>query len=90
MDDTSEVAERGGGPGECMHRLAGGHIDGRSAYLKPGVGQYAGRRIGIALMEIGEQDVLACADPAGDCLADLASSDDNDDVAHVRLLTGRL
>lgn len=41
-------------------------------------------------MEIGEHDVLACADPASDCLADLASPDDNDDVAHGRLLTGRL
>jgi hypothetical protein len=25
------------------------------------------------MVQIGEQDVLACADPAGDCLADVAS-----------------
>jgi hypothetical protein len=90
MDDTRDVADRGGGLGECMHRLAGGHIHGRSAYLKASVSQDLGRRIGIALMEVGEHDMFACADPAGDCLADLASSDDNDDVTHGRLLTGRL
>jgi hypothetical protein len=42
------------------------------------------------LVEIGKHDLLACADPASDCLADLASSDDNDDVTHERLLTERL
>jgi hypothetical protein len=42
------------------------------------------------LVQIGEQDVLACADPASDCLADLAGSDDDDYLAHGRLLTEQL
>ena len=59
---------------------------GRSAQVKTGIGQYLGRLLGILLMQIGEQDMLACADPAGDGLANLASSDDDYDVAHERLL----
>jgi hypothetical protein len=90
VDDAGDVAESGGGLDEWMHRLAGGHVDGRGAHVKAGIGQYLGCRIGIALMQIGEHDVLACADPAGHCLADLASSDDNDDFTHGRLLAGRL
>jgi hypothetical protein len=38
-------------------------------------------------MEIGEQDMLACTDAAGNCLADLASPDDDDDLSHKGLLT---
>jgi hypothetical protein len=33
-------------------------------------------------VKIGEQDVLAGTDPAGDGLADLARADDHGDVTH--------
>lgn len=87
MDHASDVAERGGGPGECLHGRTGGDIDSCRAHVKASVSQHPGRRIGVALMEIGEQDVLACTDAAGNCLADLASADDDDDIAHEVLLT---
>jgi hypothetical protein len=90
VDDASDVAERSSGPGECMHGLAGRHVDERGADLKAGVGQYPGSRVGCALMQIGEHDMLACADPAGNCLADLPGPDDQGDLTHDRVPPGRL
>ncbi len=82
MDDTSDVTERRGGFDECVHGLARGHVDGCGAHVKASVGQHLGRRFGVGLVEIRKQDVLTCADPAGDRLADLSRSDDDNDVAH--------
>ena len=59
-----------------MNRLTRGHVDGRCAHLEPSVAQHLSRRIAIALVQVGQQDVLAKADPPGDCLTDLPGSDD--------------
>ena len=37
-------------------------------------------------MQVGQQDVLAKADPPGDCLTDLPGSDDNNDFTHDHFL----
>ena len=39
----------------------------------------------VRLAAVGEHDVLADANAAGDSLTDLAGSDDNDDVLHAVL-----
>src|SRR5580700_9756246 len=82
MDETSEVTEPRGDADKCMHRLARGHIDGCGAHVKAGVGQHLSRRIGVRLVKIGKHDMLACADPPGNRLANLSSSNHNSDVAH--------
>ena len=79
MDDTGDVAAGCGGLDQRVNRLTRGHVDGRCAHLEPGVAQHLSRRIGIALVQVGQQDVLAKADPPGDCLTDLPGSDDNND-----------
>ena len=86
VDDTGDVAAGCGGLDERMNRLTRGHVDGRCAHLEPGVAQHLGRRVGIALVQVGQQDVLAKADPPGDCLTDLPGSDDNNDFTHDDLL----
>jgi acyl-CoA synthetase (AMP-forming)/AMP-acid ligase II len=39
-------------------------------------------------MEVGKKHVLACADPAGNRLADLPRADDNSNIAHDSLILG--
>ena len=41
----------------------------------------------FVLVQVGEHDVLAGADPPGDGLADRPGADDDDDVAHDELLS---
>jgi hypothetical protein len=86
VDDTGDVAAGCGGLDERVNRLTRGHVDGRCAHLEPGVAQHLSRRIGIALVQVGQQDVLAKADPPGDCLTDLPGSDDNNDFTHDHFL----
>ena len=76
MDDTGDVAAGCGGLDERVNRLTRGHVDGRCAHLEPSVAQHLSRRIAIALVQVGQQDVLAKADPPGDCLTGLPGSDD--------------
>ena len=52
----------------------------------PAFAQHLGRRVGIALVQVGQQDVLAKADPPRDCLTDLPGSDDNNDFTHDHFL----
>jgi hypothetical protein len=40
----------------------------------------------LPLVQVGQQDVLAKADPPGDCLTDLPGSDDNNDFTHDHFL----
>jgi hypothetical protein len=82
MDDARDVATGGRTLRERVDRLARGHIHGGSADVKAGIGQNLSRRIRVRLVEIGEEDMLAGADPPGDRLADLARADYDGDFAH--------
>ena len=82
VDDTGDVAERRGGLDERVDRLARGHVDGRCAHLEAGVAHHLGRRVGVALPQVRQHDVLTGADPPGDRLADRAGSDDDNDFVH--------
>jgi len=82
VDDTGDRADRAGRLDEGVHRVPGGHVDGRGAHLEAGVEENAGGSIGIFRAQVGQQDVFACAHPAGDRLADRSSSDDDDHGAH--------
>ena len=55
--------------------------------VEAGVAEHLGGGVGVVLVEVGEHDVLAGADPSGDGLADRAGADDDDDVAHDVLLS---
>jgi hypothetical protein len=57
-------------------------VGGCSADVEAGVGQHLGRRIGVGLVEVGEHDMLAGADPTRNRLADLPRSDDDSNLAH--------
>ena len=86
VDEAGDVAEGGGGLDEGLDRRAGGDVDGRGADREPGVTEDLRGGVGVRLVEVGEHDVLAGADPPGDGLADRAGADDDDDVAHDVLL----
>ena len=77
-----DVADRRGRLDERVDRLARGDVDGRGAHLESGVAQDLGRRVGVFLAQVGQHDVLACADPPRDRLTDRAGSDDDDDFRH--------
>ena len=70
MDQPGDVAQRRGGLDERMDRFARGHVDGRDAHLVPGVAQDLRRGVGVLLAQVGQQDMLADADPPRDRLAD--------------------
>jgi hypothetical protein len=82
VDHAGNLAASRGGLGEGMHRLARGHVDGGGADVKAGVSQHLSVGVGAGLAKIGEQNVLAGADTAGDRLADLPGADDHGDLAH--------
>src|SRR5215208_3890490 len=63
-----------------------GHIHGGGADLESGVAQHLGRRVGVPLAQVRQQDLLTGADPPGDCLTDRPGSDDDRDLAHGDLL----
>lgn len=90
VDEGCDVAVRGGRLHERVNRVAGGHVDGRGAYVEPGVAHRVGGCVGVGLLEVGEHDVFAGADAPGDCLPDRARSDDDDDSAHAVLLSRRM
>jgi hypothetical protein len=54
---------------------------------KSGVRHHLGRCIGVRLVEVGEHDMLAGADPTGNRLADQPCSDDDGDFANECLLS---
>jgi hypothetical protein len=68
VDHAAHVAKRGGSFDEGVHGLPGGHVDSGGADVETSVGQNLGCFLGVALTEVGEQDMLACADPPGDGL----------------------
>jgi hypothetical protein len=82
MDEAGDVPKRGGGLDERMHRIARRHVDGRGAHLEPCIAQYLGRRFGVLLAQISQQNMLARAHPPRDRLTDRPRSNYNDDVAH--------
>ena len=87
MDDACDVANRCGRLHERMDGLALGHVDDRGADLKSGIAQDFCRRIGGLFAKVSQQDVLACADPAGDRLTDRSGPDDDDDLDHGAFLS---
>ena len=76
VDDPGDVAKRRGGLDERVNRFARGHIHGRGAHLEASVAQHLGRRVGVLLVQVRQQDVLAGADPPGDGLTDRPGSED--------------
>ena len=48
----------------------------------PALLQHLGGCVGVRLVQVGEEDVFAGADAAGDGLADRAGADDDGDFAH--------
>ena len=75
-----------------VHRCTGGDVGSGSADVETGVRKYLGRSVGVLLAQVGQQDVLACADTPGDGLAYLAGSYDDDNFGHGDLpssLSGR-
>ena len=70
-------------PTSRTHRLARRHIDGGDAHLVTGVRHDLGCRVRVGLAAVSEDHVPADAHSARDGLADLARSNDDDDVAHV-------
>jgi len=82
VDNAGDIPKRDGGLGERVHRLARGHVHGRGAHLESCIAQNLGRRIGVLLAQVSQQDMFARAHPPGDCLADGTGSDDDNDVAH--------
>ena len=85
MDEPGDLAQARGRLDERMNGLARGRVDRRDAHVVSGVPQDLGRRVGVLLAHVGQQDVLADADPPRDRLADLTGSDDDDHAVHVRL-----
>ena len=82
MDQSRYLAQTCAGLDECMNGLARGRVDCRNAHLVSGVCHDLCRRLGVVLTQIGQQDMLADADPPRDRLTDLARTDDHGDVAH--------
>ena len=81
MDEAGDVAERGGcldehGPTRARRRRRS-RCSPRSRHR---LGPSPPRRRCPA--HVGQQDMLACADPARDRLADRSGSDDDNDVGH--------
>jgi hypothetical protein len=86
MDDPGDLAKPRGHLDERLQRLARGHIHGCGTDLEPGVAQHLGGGVGVGLVQVGDQDVLAGADPPGDGLSDRPGPDDDRDLAHPDLL----
>ena len=82
MDQPGDGAQSRCRLNKRMHRLARGHVNRGCAHFVPSVPQDLGRGVGVLLAHVGQQDVLADANPARDGLADLTGSDDNDDITH--------
>jgi hypothetical protein len=89
MDDPGDVATRCRALDECMDRFARGHIDGCSDGVEAGIAQHFGRRIGVGLVQVGEDDLLASTDAPGNRLTDLPRPDDDCYLAQVSHLPGR-
>ena len=82
MDQPGDLAQPRGRLDERMHGLARGHVDRRDAHLVSGVAQDLRRRVGVLLTQVGQQDVLAHADPPRDRLTDQPGPDDDDHISH--------
>ena len=87
MDEAGHRTEVARGPDEGAHRLPGSHIHHRGGGFEAGIAKHFGGGICVLGAQVGEQDVLARADPAGDGLADGAGSDDDNDVTHEKVLS---
>jgi hypothetical protein len=61
--------------------------DDRGAHLVPGVAEDFCGRIDTIPAQIGQQDLLAYADPPRNCLADQSGTNDDDDIVHFHLLS---
>ena len=70
MNDAVNVAERAGLCDKRFDRRTGRHVNRRRRHLKTGFAQSLRRRVGILLAQIGQQQVLACANSPRDGLAD--------------------
>ena len=82
VDQPGDVADTVAVSTSACTGLARGHVDGRDAHLVPGVRQDLRRRVGVLPAQVGQQDVLARADPPRDGLTDLTRSDDDYYVSH--------
>jgi len=87
VDQPGDVAEPCGCLDQRVHRLARRDIDGLGADVEAGVPQYLGRGVGVRVVQVGQDEVLAGADAPGDRLTDRPCSDNDDDLAHEELLT---
>jgi hypothetical protein len=86
VDDPGDLTQPGGRLDQDVQRPARGHVHGGGADLEPGVGQHLGGSVGVGLVQVGHQDLLAGADPPGDGLTDRPGADDNIDLTHGDLL----
>ena len=87
MDQSCDVAQAGGRLDECVDGLARGNVDRRDAHLVPGVAENLCLVVRVLLTHVGQQDMLAHADAPRDRLTDLTGSDDDDHIAHDRILS---
>ena len=82
MDQAGHVPDCGGCLHKRLHRRPRRHVDARGTDLETGIAQDLCRRVGGFKAQVGQQDVLACADAPGDRLTDRSGSDENDNIGH--------
>jgi len=81
-DQTGDRPQFGRALHECFDGLARRDVDRGDLNLEASIAEHAGGSLGIRFAGIRDQQLLAHADTAGDRLADLARTDDDDDFFH--------